>query len=211
LTCGRLAALSAFGLIAFRVSPQRALGVRVLERRILGFTLRPAPPRGSKARPVRFPRFSGAGLSSVEIDVSQFGGIESGNVKGYCQRHTSRESLGARVNLLYLHPNEGGALLRRAGCTRSRCACTRQQICQRIRAGGIVRPIGSAGLPSETAMEVFFLLVAIACILTAVLAAIGTLALSPAIEKIADRVIKGACIVALISLVLAALFLLWPH
>jgi hypothetical protein len=31
------------------------------------------------------------------------------------------------------------------------------------------------------------------------LAAIGTLGLSPAIEKIADRVIKGACIVALIS------------
>ena len=54
-------------------------------------------------------------------------------------------------------------------------------------------------------------MIAIACILTAVLAAIGTLALSPAIEKIADRVIKGACIVALISLVLAALFLLWPH
>jgi hypothetical protein len=79
------------------------------------------------------------------------------------------------------------------------------------RAGGIVRPIGSAGLPSETAMEVFFLLVAIACILTAVLAAIGTLGLSAAIEKIADRVIKGACIVALISVVLAALFLLWPH
>jgi len=60
-------------------------------------------------------------------------------------------------------------------------------------------------------MEMFFLVVAIACILTAVLAAIGTLGLSPAIEKIADRVIKGACIVALISLVLAALFLLWPH
>jgi hypothetical protein len=56
-----------------------------------------------------------------------------------------------------------------------------------------------------------FFLVAIACILTAVLAAVGTLGLSPAIEKIADRVIKGACIVALISVVLAALFLLWPH
>jgi hypothetical protein len=42
LTCGRLAALSAFGLIAFRVSPQRALGVRVLERRI---------PQGSRSDP----------------------------------------------------------------------------------------------------------------------------------------------------------------
>jgi hypothetical protein len=60
-------------------------------------------------------------------------------------------------------------------------------------------------------MEMFFLLVAIVCILTALLAAFGTLGLSPAIEKIADRVIKGACIVALISVVLAALFLLWPH
>jgi hypothetical protein len=60
-------------------------------------------------------------------------------------------------------------------------------------------------------MEMSFLVVAIACILTALLAAFATLGLSPAIEKIADRVIKGACIVALISVVLAALFLLWPH
>ena len=49
-----------------------------------------------------------------------------------------------------------------------------------------------AGRPSETAMDVLFLLVAIACLLTALLAALGTLGLSPAIEKIADRVIKGA-------------------
>ena len=60
-------------------------------------------------------------------------------------------------------------------------------------------------------MEMFFLVIAIACILTALLAAFAALGLSPAIEKIADRVIKGACIVALISVVLAALFLLWPH
>ena len=60
-------------------------------------------------------------------------------------------------------------------------------------------------------MEMFFLVVAIAGILTALLAAFATSGLSPAIEKIADRVIKGACIVALISVVLAALFLLWPH
>jgi hypothetical protein len=59
-------------------------------------------------------------------------------------------------------------------------------------------------------MEMFFLVVAIAGILTALLAAIGTLDLSPAIEKIADRVINCACIVAVTSVVLAALFLLWP-
>ena len=49
-------------------------------------------------------------------------------------------------------------------------------------------------------MEMFFLVVAIACILTALLAAFATLGLSPAIEKMVDRVIKGACIVALVSI-----------
>jgi hypothetical protein len=37
------------------------------------------------------------------------------------------------------------------------------------------------------------------------------LGLSPAVEKIADRVIKGSCIAALVSVVLAALFLISFH
>jgi hypothetical protein len=60
-------------------------------------------------------------------------------------------------------------------------------------------------------MDLFFLLIAIACLLAALLAAFATLGLSPAVEKIADRVIKGACVAALISVVLAPWFLLWPR
>jgi hypothetical protein len=59
-------------------------------------------------------------------------------------------------------------------------------------------------------MDLFFLAVAIACLLVALLSAFATLALPPSAEKIADGVIKGSCTAALLSVVLAALFLLWP-
>jgi hypothetical protein len=58
-------------------------------------------------------------------------------------------------------------------------------------------------------MDLLFLLVAIACLLVALISAFATL--SSAVEKIADRVIRGSCIAALVSVVLAALFLLWLH
>jgi hypothetical protein len=60
-------------------------------------------------------------------------------------------------------------------------------------------------------MDLLFLLVAIACLLVALISAFATLGLSSAVEKIADRVIRGSCIAALVSVVLAALFLLWLH
>jgi hypothetical protein len=60
-------------------------------------------------------------------------------------------------------------------------------------------------------MDMFFLMVAIAWLLVALLSAFATLGLSPPAEKIADGVIKGSCSVALVSTVLAALFLLRPH
>jgi hypothetical protein len=54
-------------------------------------------------------------------------------------------------------------------------------------------------------MDLIFLLVAIACILVALLAAFATLGLSSVTENIADRLIKGACNAALLSVVVAAL------
>ena len=54
-------------------------------------------------------------------------------------------------------------------------------------------------------------MILIACLLVALISAFATLGLSPAVEKIADRVIKGSCIAALVSVVLAALFLISFH
>jgi hypothetical protein len=66
-------------------------------------------------------------------------------------------------------------------------------------------------LALRTAMDVLFLLIAISCVLLALISAFSTLGLSPAAEKRADRVIKGNCIAALVSVVLAALFLISFH
>jgi hypothetical protein len=60
-------------------------------------------------------------------------------------------------------------------------------------------------------MDLIFLLVAIACMLVALLTAFATLGLSLVAENIADRVIQGACIAALLSVVVAALFILRPY
>ena len=60
-------------------------------------------------------------------------------------------------------------------------------------------------------MDMFFLMLAIAWLLVALLSAFATLGLSPPAEKIADGVIKGSCTVAGVSIVLAGVSLLWPH
>jgi hypothetical protein len=60
-------------------------------------------------------------------------------------------------------------------------------------------------------MDVLFLLIAIACVLVALFSAFATLGPSPAAERIADKVIYGSCVAALISAALAALFFPWAH
>ena len=59
-------------------------------------------------------------------------------------------------------------------------------------------------------MDVLFLLIAISCVLLALVSAFSTLGLSPTAEKIADKVIYGSCAAALMSVLLAALFL-WAY
>ena len=59
-------------------------------------------------------------------------------------------------------------------------------------------------------MDVLFLLIAIGCVLLALISAFATLGLSPTAEKIADKMIYGSCAAALMSLLLAALFL-WVY
>jgi hypothetical protein len=59
-------------------------------------------------------------------------------------------------------------------------------------------------------MDVLFLLIAISCVLLALISAFATLGLSPTAEKIADKVIYGSCAAALMSVLLAALFL-WVY
>jgi hypothetical protein len=56
-------------------------------------------------------------------------------------------------------------------------------------------------------MGVLFLLIAISCVLLALISAFATLGLSPTVEKMADTVIYGSCAAAIISTALAALFL----
>jgi hypothetical protein len=60
-------------------------------------------------------------------------------------------------------------------------------------------------------MDLFFLMVAIACLLEVLPSAFATLGLSPPAQKIADALIRGSCIMALVSIVLAALFFVWRH
>jgi nitrogen fixation-related uncharacterized protein len=59
-------------------------------------------------------------------------------------------------------------------------------------------------------MDVLFLLIAIACVLVALFSAFATLGPSPTAARIADKVIYGSCAAALMSVLLAALFL-WVY
>ena len=59
-------------------------------------------------------------------------------------------------------------------------------------------------------MDVVFLLIAISCVVLALISAFATLGLSQTAEKIADKVIYSSCAAALMSVLLAALFL-WGY
>ena len=59
-------------------------------------------------------------------------------------------------------------------------------------------------------MDLLFLMVALGWLLVALISAFATLGLSPPATKIADGLIKGSCTIALVSIVLAVLFLLRP-
>jgi hypothetical protein len=59
-------------------------------------------------------------------------------------------------------------------------------------------------------IDVTFLLIAIAFVITATLAALATTSVSPTVRAIANRVVNGSAAAVLISLVLAVWFLCWP-
>ena len=55
--------------------------------------------------------------------------------------------------------------------------------------------------------DVFFLMIAIVFVLGAFLLTVATTSASPAVRRIANRVIYGSCVAALVSVMLAAWFL----
>jgi hypothetical protein len=59
-------------------------------------------------------------------------------------------------------------------------------------------------------IDVTFLLIAIAFVISATLAALATTSASPTVRAIADKVVNGSAAAVLISVVLAVWFLCWP-
>jgi hypothetical protein len=59
-------------------------------------------------------------------------------------------------------------------------------------------------------MSVIFLMVAIAFVVAAFLSVVATLSTPPTVRRIANVVIYGCCVAALISAMLAAWFVFWP-
>jgi hypothetical protein len=58
--------------------------------------------------------------------------------------------------------------------------------------------------------DVIFLMMAIVFVLVALLSVVATLNASPTVRRIVNRVIYGSCVAALVSVVLAACFFVWP-
>jgi hypothetical protein len=58
--------------------------------------------------------------------------------------------------------------------------------------------------------DVIFLMIAIAFVLLALLFVVTTLNASPTVRRIANRVVYGSCVAALISVMLAAWLSFWP-
>ena len=57
---------------------------------------------------------------------------------------------------------------------------------------------------------VIFLMLAIAFVLAAFLSVVATLSAPPTVSRIANVVIYGCCVGALVSAMLAAWFVVWP-
>ena len=58
--------------------------------------------------------------------------------------------------------------------------------------------------------DVIFLMIAIVFVLVAFVTAFATLSASPRLMRIGHRVILGSCVAALVSVVVAVWFLVWP-
>jgi hypothetical protein len=59
-------------------------------------------------------------------------------------------------------------------------------------------------------MSVIFLMIAIPFVLVAFLSVVATLSAPPTVRRIANGVIYGCCVAAVVSIVLAAWFGFWP-
>ena len=57
---------------------------------------------------------------------------------------------------------------------------------------------------------VIFLMIAIAFVLAAFLSAVATLSAAPTVRRMANGVIYGCCVAALVSVLLAGWFVFWP-
>jgi hypothetical protein len=57
---------------------------------------------------------------------------------------------------------------------------------------------------------VIFLMIAIAFVLAAFLSVVATLSAPPTVRRMANGVIYGCCVAALVSVMLAAWFVFWP-
>jgi hypothetical protein len=59
-------------------------------------------------------------------------------------------------------------------------------------------------------MGVIFLMISIAFVLVAFLSVVATLSAPPNVRRMANGVIYGCCVAALISAILATWFVFWP-
>jgi ABC-type iron transport system FetAB permease component len=59
--------------------------------------------------------------------------------------------------------------------------------------------------------DVIFLMIAMSFLMVAFLTAVATTNASPRVRRLANRVSYGSCVAALVSVVLAVWFLVWPR
>jgi hypothetical protein len=59
-------------------------------------------------------------------------------------------------------------------------------------------------------IDVIFLMLTIAFVIVATLAAVATTRTSPSVRGIADKVVNGSVVAALVSVALTAWFFVWP-